>query len=137
MKQVPIVPYGGATSIEGHTLAPHGGVCIDLSLMKYLPSFCCPKLWLKTWVVVFLWILLPAVASIVRSGNIGIVNVPLSYGPDCPGATIGGMCATRCSGSLAVRQLFLLQVVLANGEVIKTGSRARKSAAGYVVDSLD
>lgn len=34
MKQVPIVPYGGATSIEGHTLAPHGGVCIDMSLMK-------------------------------------------------------------------------------------------------------
>lgn len=32
-KQVPIVPYGGATSIEGHTLAPHGGVCIDMSLM--------------------------------------------------------------------------------------------------------
>ncbi|RWW10105.1 hypothetical protein GW17_00026363 [Ensete ventricosum] len=34
MKQVPIVPYGGATSIEGQTLAPHGGVCIDMSLMK-------------------------------------------------------------------------------------------------------
>lgn len=32
--QVPIVPYGGATSIEGHTLAPHGGVCIDMTLMK-------------------------------------------------------------------------------------------------------
>jgi D-lactate dehydrogenase (cytochrome) len=33
-KQVPIVPYGGATSIEGHTLSPNGGVCIDMSLMK-------------------------------------------------------------------------------------------------------
>lgn len=33
-RQVPIVPYGGATSIEGHTLAPHGGVCINMSLMK-------------------------------------------------------------------------------------------------------
>lgn len=33
-EQVPIVPYGGATSIEGHTLSPHGGVCIDMSLMK-------------------------------------------------------------------------------------------------------
>lgn len=33
-EQVPIMPYGGATSIEGHTLSPHGGVCIDMSLMK-------------------------------------------------------------------------------------------------------
>ncbi|TVU41506.1 hypothetical protein EJB05_15032 [Eragrostis curvula] len=77
--KVPIVPYGGATSIEGHTLAPHGG----------------------------------------------------------PGATIGGMCATRCSGSLAVRygtmrdNVINLRAVLPNGDVIKTGSRARKSAAGY------
>lgn len=38
-KQVPIVPYGGATSIEGHTLAPHGGVCIDMSLMKVFSCF--------------------------------------------------------------------------------------------------
>lgn len=39
-KQVPIVPYGGATSIEGHTLSPNGGVCIDMSLMKVCNGSC-------------------------------------------------------------------------------------------------
>ncbi|KAK7255204.1 hypothetical protein RIF29_28608 [Crotalaria pallida] len=59
-----------------------------------------------------------------------------------PGASIGGMCATRCSGSLAVRygtmrdNVITLKVVLPNGDIVKTASRARKSAAGYDLTRL-
>ncbi|KAJ8649634.1 hypothetical protein MRB53_002657 [Persea americana] len=130
--KVPIVPYGGATSIEGHTLAPHGGVCIDMSLMKKIKSLHVEDM------------------DVVVEPGIGWVELneflkpyglffPLDPGP---GATIGGMCATRCSGSLAVRygtmrdNVINLKAVLANGDVVKTGSRARKSAAGYDLTRL-
>lgn len=125
--KVPIVPYGGATSIEGHTLAPHGGVCIDMTLMKKIKS-----LHVEDMDVV----VEPGVGWIELNEYLKPYGLffPLDPGP---GATIGGMCATRCSGSLAVRygtmrdNVINLQAVLPNGDVIKTGSRARKSAAGY------
>ncbi|KAK9156949.1 hypothetical protein Scep_003523 [Stephania cephalantha] len=115
---VPIVPYGGATSIEGHTLSPSGGVCMDMTLMKNVKALHVEDM------------------DVVVEPGIGWMDLneylapyglffPLDPGP---GATIGGMCATRCSGSLAV--------VLANGDIVKTGSRARKSAAGYDLTRL-
>lgn len=130
--KVPIVPYGGATSIEGHTLSPNGGVCIDMSLMKRVKSLHVEDM------------------DVVVEPGIGWMELneylepyglffPLDPGP---GATIGGMCATRCSGSLAVRygtmrdNVINLKVVLANGDVVKTGARARKSAAGYDLTRL-
>ncbi|PON44931.1 Glycolate oxidase subunit [Parasponia andersonii] len=130
--KVPIVPYGGATSIEGHTLSPNGGVCIDMSLMKKVKELHVEDM------------------DVVVEPGIGWMELneylepyglffPLDPGP---GATIGGMCATRCSGSLAVRygtmrdNVISLKVVLANGDVVKTASRARKSAAGYDLTRL-
>ncbi|XP_004303379.1 PREDICTED: D-lactate dehydrogenase [cytochrome], mitochondrial [Fragaria vesca subsp. vesca] len=130
--KVPIVPYGGATSIEGHTLSPHGGVCIDMSSMKNVKALHVEDM------------------DVVVEPGIGWMELneylepyglffPLDPGP---GATIGGMCATRCSGSLAVRygtmrdNVISLKAVLANGEVVKTASRARKSAAGYDLTRL-
>ncbi|CAI0402431.1 unnamed protein product [Linum tenue] len=142
--KIPIVPYGGATSIEGHTLAPHGGVCVDLSDMKKVKALHVEDM------------------DVIVEPGIGWMELneylepyglffPLDPGP---GATIGGMCATRCSGSLAARYSFYclvflafrygtmrdnvinLKVVLANGEVLKTASRARKSAAGYDLTRL-
>ncbi|XP_078430834.1 FAD-linked oxidases family protein isoform X3 [Wolffia australiana] len=125
--KAPIVPYGGATSIEGHTLAPHGGVCMNMSYMNKIKALHVEDM------------------DVVVEPGIGWIELneylkpyglffPLDPGP---GASIGGMCATRCSGSLAVRygtmrdNVINIQAVLADGEVIKTGSRARKSAAGY------
>ncbi|KAI3472096.1 hypothetical protein Pfo_029384, partial [Paulownia fortunei] len=119
---VPIVPYGGATSIEGHTLSPSGGVCIDMTLMERVKS-----LNVKDMDVV----VEPGIGWMELNEYLEPYGLffPLDPGP---GATIGGMCATRCSGSLAVRygtmreNVINLKVVLANGEVVKTGSRARK-----------
>ncbi|KAL1196919.1 D-lactate dehydrogenase [cytochrome] [Cardamine amara subsp. amara] len=130
--KVPIVPYGGATSIEGHTLAPRGGVCIDMSLMQRVKALHVEDM------------------DVVVEPGIGWMELneyleqfglffPLDPGP---GASIGGMCATRCSGSLAVRygtmrdNVISLKVVLPNGDVVKTASRARKSAAGYDLTRL-
>ncbi|XP_021776022.1 D-lactate dehydrogenase [cytochrome], mitochondrial-like [Chenopodium quinoa] len=130
--KVPIVPYGGATSIEGHTLSPHGGVCIDLSLMKNVKA-----LHVRDMDVV----VEPGIGWMELNEYLEPYGLffPLDPGP---GATIGGMCATRCSGSLAVRygtmreNVINLKVVLANGDVVKTGNRARKSAAGYDLTRL-
>ncbi|XP_038903405.1 D-lactate dehydrogenase [cytochrome], mitochondrial isoform X2 [Benincasa hispida] len=130
--KVPIVPYGGATSIEGHTLAPNGGLCIDMSLMNKVKALHVEDM------------------DVIVEPGIGWMELneylepyglffPLDPGP---GATIGGMCATRCSGSLAVRygtmrdNVINLKAVLANGDVVKTASRARKSAAGYDLTRL-
>ncbi|XP_022842430.1 D-lactate dehydrogenase [cytochrome], mitochondrial isoform X1 [Olea europaea var. sylvestris] len=130
--KVPIIPFAGATSLEGHTLSPNGGVCIDMSQMKNIKSLNLDDM------------------DVVVEPGIGWMELneylepyglffPLDPGP---GATIGGMCATRCSGSLAVRygtmrdNVINLKVVLANGDIIKTGSRARKSAAGYDLTRL-
>ncbi|XP_021721298.1 D-lactate dehydrogenase [cytochrome], mitochondrial-like [Chenopodium quinoa] len=130
--KVPIVPYGGATSIEGHTLSPHGGVCIDLSQMKSVKA-----LHVRDMDVV----VEPGIGWMELNEYLEPYGLffPLDPGP---GATIGGMCATRCSGSLAVRygtmreNVINLKVVLANGDVVKTGNRARKSAAGYDLTRL-
>ncbi|KAM7262018.1 hypothetical protein ACFE04_021095 [Oxalis oulophora] len=147
--KVPIVPYGGATSIEGHTLSPHGGVCIDMTSMKSVKA-----LHVKDMDVV----VEPGIGWIELNEYLEPYGLffPLDPGP---GATIGGMCATRCSGSLApflrnilgvgFNNLLLacrygtmrdnvisLKVVLANGDIVKTASRARKSAAGYDLTRL-
>ncbi|CAN6439975.1 unnamed protein product [Victoria cruziana] len=130
--KVPIVPYGGATSLEGHILSPCGGVCIDMSLMKKVKALHVEDM------------------DVVVEPGIGWMELneylkpyglffPLDPGP---GASIGGMCATRCSGSLAVRygtmrdNVISLQVVLADGDIVKTASRARKSSAGYDLTRL-
>jgi D-lactate dehydrogenase (cytochrome) len=125
--QVPVVPYGGGTSLEGQLLAPQGGLSLDFSNMKRVVAIHEQDL------------------DVTVEAGLGYVELneilkplglwfPLDPGP---GASIGGMCACRCSGSTAVRygsmreNVLSLTAVLADGTVIKTGSRARKCSAGY------
>ncbi|KAF8625917.1 hypothetical protein AX17_006643 [Amanita inopinata Kibby_2008] len=135
--RMPVVPYSGATSLEGHTRGHPavGGICIDLSNMDKIIEIheadsdlvCQPG---ARWMDI--------------NDTLKKKGVPLFFPIDpAPGATIGGMLSTGCSGTNAVRygtakgEWFLnATVVLPSGEVIKTRSRSRKSSAGFDTTKL-
>ncbi|MBV1836164.1 FAD-binding oxidoreductase [Acetobacter estunensis] len=130
--RLPVVAFGAGTSVEGHVTPPEHAISLDLSRMTDIVQFNPEDLDCRVQ------------AGLTRQELNSRIRDSGLFFPVDPGgeATLGGMCATRASGTAAVKygtmkeNVLGLTVVLASGEIIRTGGRVRKSSTGYDLTSL-
>ncbi|GAP90192.2 putative D-lactate dehydrogenase [Rosellinia necatrix] len=131
---IPIIGYSGGSSLEGHFSAPYGGISVDFAYMNKIVQFNKDDMDIVVQPSIG-WQDLNAQLSQMNSG----LFFPIDPGPS---AKIGGMIGTNCSGTNAVRYgtmrdwVINLTVVLADGTIIKTRRRPRKSSAGYNLNGI-